>query len=121
MEVECTRHPGASTIGIQLLDETATMAGINPGNPAMSPYAEGKKGTFHTGIIYTVETRKGEGGTTQKLHLKAEEHYNKHMRDPHACGQEKAANCMGLPMLAQSMRWCMCMNKHSKTQENDNP
>ena len=27
MEVECPRHPGASTIGSQLLDETAAMAG----------------------------------------------------------------------------------------------
>ena len=28
----------------------------------MSPHAEGKKGTRHTDIIYTVETREGRGG-----------------------------------------------------------
>ena len=57
MEFESPRHPGASTIGSQLLDETAPIAG----NPAMSPHAEGKKGTSHIDIIYTVETREGKG------------------------------------------------------------
>ena len=59
MELECSRYPGASTIGSQLLDETRWLA--NPGNPAMSPYTEGNKGTCHTGILYTVESREGRG------------------------------------------------------------
>ena len=50
--VKCPRHPGASTIGSQLLDETAPMA-ANPGNPAMSSHTEDKKGTCHSDIIYS--------------------------------------------------------------------
>ena len=59
MKVACSRHPGASTIGSQLLDETAPMAG-NPSNPAMSPHAEGKKGICHT-VISTVGKRRVGG------------------------------------------------------------
>ena len=61
MEVECSRHPGASTIGSYFLEETAPWL-ANPGIPAMSPHAEGKKGTCHSDTIYTVETREGGGG-----------------------------------------------------------
>jgi len=34
----------------------------NSGNPAMSPYAKGKKGTPHIDIIYTMEKREDGGG-----------------------------------------------------------
>ena len=62
MEVECPRHPGASTIGSQLLDETAPMAGKSwKPSHIKSTHAEGIKGTRHTDIIYTVE-KKGKGG-----------------------------------------------------------
>ena len=37
----------------------------NPGKPAMSPQAEGKKGTHHTDIIYTVETREVGGNNLE--------------------------------------------------------
>ena len=93
----------------------------NAGNPAMSPYAEGKKGTCHTDIIYARETRKGRVGTTQKLRLKAERWYNECSRDPPQWGQHKATECTGLPLLAQSKHWCSCTNKHSKTKGNADP
>ena len=32
-----------------------------PGKPAMSPHAEGKKGTHDTDVIYMVETNTGGG------------------------------------------------------------
>ena len=72
MEIECPRHPGASTIGSQLQDETPPLAG---NNPAMSPHAEGTKGTHYNDIVYTVEKREGEGGggnnpeTTLKIRM----------------------------------------------------
>jgi len=62
MEVECPRHPGASAIGSQLQDETGPILWLaNPCSPAMSPCAEGKKGTCHTDVINTEETRKSRG------------------------------------------------------------
>ena len=39
-----------------------------PGNPTMSPHAEGQRGTHHSDIINTVEIRE-DGGGTQKLSL----------------------------------------------------
>jgi len=54
------RHPGASTLESQILDETAPMPGKSL-QPSHKPHTEGKKGTHHTVIIYTVETREGRG------------------------------------------------------------
>ena len=65
MEVKGSRHLSASTVGIQLLDETALMTG----NPAMSPHAGGKKGTCLTDIIYAVEKREGVGGDNPETML----------------------------------------------------
>ena len=42
----------------------------NRGKPAMSPHAEGKKGTRHTDIVYTVEKRGRVGGNNPKTVLK---------------------------------------------------
>ena len=67
MEFESPRYPGASTIGSQLLDETVPTAG----NPVTSPHAEGKKGTSHTDIIYTVETREGRGENNPETMLES--------------------------------------------------
>ena len=36
-------------------------------------------------------------------------------------GQQKTTDCTGLSVLAQSMHWCRCMNKHSKTEGNAEP
>ena len=58
MEVGCLRHPGASTIGSQLLDRLLTWL-ANPGNPAMSPHAVRGTGTRHT--VKTVERGKEKG------------------------------------------------------------
>jgi len=51
----------------------------NPGNPAMSPHAEGKEGTHHTDIVY-IQWKKGKGRerTTQKLCSNVEWCHNKH-------------------------------------------
>ena len=74
MEVECPRHPGASTIGSQLLGEIAPIAGksLQPGHEP--PRTREKRGTRHTDIVYTVEKRGrvGGGGTPQKLCLNVE-------------------------------------------------
>ena len=82
MEVECPRHPVASTIGSLLLDETAPMAGKS-WHPAMSPHAEGKKGTSYTDTIHTEQTREGRGGTTQN-HAQMQDSIVANMRS--ACG-----------------------------------
>lgn len=46
-----------------------------PGKRAMSPHAEGKKGTHDADVIYMVETKTGGGEKTHKLCLKAEWHH----------------------------------------------
>ena len=56
----------------------------SPGNPTMSAHAEGKKGTCHNDIIYTVETREGGGGgNNPKTLLEVERRYNKHNGTTH--------------------------------------
>ena len=61
MEVEGSRHLSASTVGSQLLDETALVPGKS-WQPSCEPHAGGKKGTCHTDIIYAVEKREGDCG-----------------------------------------------------------
>ena len=41
--------------------------------------------------------------------------YNR-KRDSHSCGQQKAAGCTGIPMLAQRTHWRRCTNKDRKMQ-----
>ena len=82
----------------------------------MSPHLEGKKGNHHTDEIYTVETREGGWGTTQKL--SAENGATTNMGTPYSCGQQKTADCTDWPTLAQSLHWNWCVNEHSKTQGN---
>ena len=89
----------------------------NPGNPAMSPHAEGKKGACHTDIIYIQWKKKtsvGRGG--EGLCSNVEWHFNKHKctRDPRACGQHKTTDCTGPLMLAPRMHCHRCMNKQRK-------
>ena len=61
MEVGCLRHPGASTVGSQLLDPWRLLPWLaNPGNPAMSSHAEGEK---KTGTCHTDKTVERKGGT----------------------------------------------------------
>lgn len=59
MEVECSRHSGASTTGSQLL----WLA--NPSNPAMNPHAEEKGGICGTDIVYIKRYIKGESRQEQ--------------------------------------------------------
>ena len=73
----------------------------NPGNPAMSSHAEGKKGTRRTDTVY-IQWKKGEGkrgerrGTTQKLCSNVEWRYNK--QDAHVDNKR--------PLTAQAyQRW----------------
>ena len=73
MEVECPRHPGASTVDSQLLDETASMVGKS-WPPSYEPLSRRVERPGHTDTIYTVETR-GGGGAIKKLCSKA---YNRH-------------------------------------------
>ena len=82
MEVECSRHPGASTIGTQLLDETAPMAGKSWQPSHALPCRRAPVAL----TTHTVETREGEGdsewmqnGTTTNTRdpraLKTEDHW----------------------------------------------
>ena len=112
------RSPGAFSLSSQLLHETAPWL-ANPGNPAMTPLLEGKKGTHHTDMIYTVETGGGDNPKTMPKHKTSQK---TNTRDPCACGQQKTINYTGLPLLAQSMHWwCRFMNEHSKMQRNTDP
>ena len=78
MQVECPRHPGASTIGSQLLDETAPMAGKS-WQPSHEPPRRREEGyPSHWYSIYSGKMGKGSGGTIQKLCLNVEWRHNKH-------------------------------------------
>ena len=94
----------------------------NPGKPAMSPHAEGRKGTHRTNIIYIVPKREGwGGGDNPETMLKNRVVLSSNMRDPHVCGQQKTADCTGLPMLTQCMHWCRRTNEHNKMQGSTDP
>ena len=78
MEVECPRHPRASTIGSQLLDETAPIAGKS-WQPSHEPPCIREKGhPSHWYDIYSGKKGKDRGRTTWKLCSNVEWHYNKH-------------------------------------------
>ena len=81
---QTSRHPGASTIGSQLLDETAPMAGQSwqPSHEAPRRREEGH--SSHWCSIYSGEKGKGRRGeTTQKLCSNVESRYNKHEGSTH--------------------------------------
>ena len=68
MEVECNRHPGASTNDSQLLGETDFLIFFscvpwlaNPGNLAMSPHVGEKKSIHQTDMIH-IGNKGGLGG-----------------------------------------------------------
>lgn len=72
----------------------------------MSPHTKGKKGTHHTNIIYTVETREHSGGREQtRNYAQRQSGTTTNTRDTRACGQRKTAECTGLPTLAQSNKY----------------
>ena len=59
MEVECPRHPGASTIGSQLLNETAPMAG-KPWQPSLELMPKGRRVVF--ALIWYIQWKQGREG-----------------------------------------------------------
>ena len=120
MEVECPWHPGASTIGSQLLELRLLPWLTNPCNPGMSHLTEGISASRHIDRNVTVETRKVSGEKTRNYAWR-QNIATMNTRDPLACEQQKNADCTNLLMLAQSMHWRWCMNEHSKTQENADP
>ena len=65
MEVACPRHPGASTIGSQLLGEIAPIAGKSLQPSHEPPRRREKRGTRQTDIVYIVEKRRRVGGGGQ--------------------------------------------------------
>ena len=70
MEVECPRHPGTSTIGSQLLDETAAMAGKS-WQPSLEPPCRREEGhPSHIYSIYSEKKGKGRGGDNPETMLK---------------------------------------------------
>ena len=62
MEVECPRHPVASTIGSQFLDETAPMAGKSRQPNHESPHRREEGHPSHWYSIYSGKKGKGGGG-----------------------------------------------------------
>ena len=79
----------------------------------MSSHAEGKKGICHTDIIYTVKTSEVRGEQPRN-YFQWQNGTTMNMRDPFAHGQQKTADCTGLPTLAQSIHW----HRHKGTQQN---
>ena len=69
MDVECTRHPGTSTIGIQLLDETATMAGKS-WQPSHEPLRRREEGHLSHGYDIHSGNKEGRGGDNPETTLK---------------------------------------------------
>ena len=57
-----------------------------------------------------METREVRGDNPETM-LECRNCAITNLRDPCTCGQQKTADCIGLPMLAQSMHWCRCMNE----------
>ena len=82
----------------------------------MSPHAEGKKGTRHTDIVYTGGKKARLGEEQPRNYVQTYNGATTNTRDPRACGQQKTADCKGLPTLAPRMHWRMCMNKQRKKQ-----
>ena len=74
MEVECLKHPGASTIGSQLQNETAPMAGKSWQPSHDCPHAEGQKGTS-----YIQQKQGGVGGNNPETCSNTGQRYNKHV------------------------------------------
>ena len=62
MDARCLRHPGASTIGTQLLDGDCSYWLVNPGNHAMSPHMKGGTSTHHTELMVK-RGKEGKGNT----------------------------------------------------------
>ena len=148
MEVECNRHPGASTNDRQLLDETDFLIffPVSHGWQILAtqpwvPMQVRRRASIKL-IWYTVETKEGwVGGTTQKLCSNAEQPYNKHEESMHMW-QENTADCTSFPILQYllylkactgvqehtekntwerrplKMHWCKCLTKHHWTQRN---
>ena len=93
----------------------------NPGNPAISPHPEGTKGTCYNNIVYTVEKRESwGGGTTQKLHSKAEWSYNKHEGSTHMWITDDR-KLHRLTNASSTHALCRCTNKSSKMQGSTDP
>ena len=89
MEVECSRHLGASTIGSQLREETLLPWLGNPGNPATG---EGRRGTCHTDIVYTVgKGRVGGGNPENMLQCRMA------LQQTRGIHAHRLINCTGLP------------------------
>ena len=106
------RCPGAFSISSQLLHETAPRL-PNPGNPAMTPLLEGKKGTHHTDMIYTVEM--GGGGQPKNYAQTQNIAKNKH----------KGSMCMWTTedhwlhrLTTASSKHALVVQVHERTQQN---
>ena len=76
--------------------------------------------TFWGTAVTVLVSREGREGDNPETMLKLRMALQ-HETDPHACGQQKMADCTGLPMPTQRMHWHKCMNKHSKIQGSADP
>ena len=121
MEVECPRHLGACTIGCQLLDENAPMAGHSWQASHEPPSWREEGHLWHWRNIYGGNKDGGRGVKKLTNYAWRLNGTTKNSREPRPCGRQKTAVCTGLPMLAQSMHWPRCTNDHSETQGNAGP
>jgi len=124
MEVECNRHPGASTNDRQLLDETDFFIffPVSHGWQILAtqpwvPMQVRRRASIKL-IWYTVETKEGwVGGITQKLCSNAEQPYNKHEESMHMW-QENTADCTSFPILQYLLYLKACTGVQEHTEKN---
>ena len=93
------RQPEASTIGSQLLDETAPMAAKPWQHSHEPPYRRER----HLSHWWCIQWKQGrvQGKQPRKYYAWSQNDTTKNTRDPPTSGQQNNADCTALPMLAK--------------------
>ena len=115
--VKCPRHPGASTIGSQLLDETAPMAGKS-WQPSYELPRRREEG--HLSQWYNIQWKKGRvGGYNQETTLKEWWRDNKHdgptaLWTTEDCWLHRLINTSSKHALGQVHKWTLQNARESR-------
>ena len=121
MELECSRYPGASTIGSQLLDEIAPMASKS-WQPSHEPPHRREQGHLSHWYNIYCGIKRGYGGNNPAM-LEGRRLLQR-MHEASMCiwtTEDHWLHKLTVLMLAPSMHWCMCMIEHSRTLGNTDP